>query len=503
MAAEGEGGVPVDGGGRVGGHVGVRVGDDVRRREDGTGGEGGPGGERQGLGARLVQPHPARRVRQSHGHSEISGTSRRRPSAEDFRPSSASWTPRAAGQEVPAVGRVGVDVPQEQLPLRFESVVELGVVGDLLPLVAEGVGGRDVGVPDRLGGGGPVLDTAVAQPGDSRALRPVDLELDQFVTVDTHGPGGVDLGDGTALQLEDAVRGVVGRGVVRLALLVPPLRDVGGGECLDGGDPAEELVQDVLPVREHVDDDAAAVLGAVVPGGTLGGLPVALEDPVAELAPHGQDPPEEAAVDQALELQQPREEELVLHDPVLDALRVGEPGQFQGAVETGGGRLLGVDVLPRRDGLPDGLLAGGGDLRVEVEVDIRVGEDRVQVRRPVLQPVPLGERPQGVLAAADEDRLGPQRRTVAQIQTALVAQGEDRADEVLAVAHASRHAVHGDTHRLACHVFPFVRGFRAAYAPLTSVTASAFYPREKLASVQPIGQDHAGDEMFDRPDVWT
>ena len=139
-----------------------------------------------------------------------------------------------AGQQVPVVGRVGVDVPQEQLPLRLEAVVELGVVRDLLPLVAEDLGGGEVGVPDRLGGGRAVLDAAVAQARDRGALGAVDLELDQLVAVDADRPGGVDLGDGAALELEDAVGGVVGGGVVGLAVLVPALRDVGGGVRLDG-----------------------------------------------------------------------------------------------------------------------------------------------------------------------------------------------------------------------------------------------------------------------------
>ncbi len=65
------------------------------RGEDRTGGEGGAGGDGEGLGAGLVRPQGAVGGGESDGHREISGTSMRRPSAEDFRPSSASCTPRA------------------------------------------------------------------------------------------------------------------------------------------------------------------------------------------------------------------------------------------------------------------------------------------------------------------------------------------------------------------------------------------------------------------------
>lgn len=115
--------------------------------------------------------------------------------------------------------------------------------------------------------------------------------------------------------------------------------------CLDGLDLAEQLVEYVLPVREHVDDDAAAVLGPVVPGRALGLLPVAFEDPVAELAAHGEDLAEEAAVDEALQLQQTRQEDLVLDDTVLYPGVAGEAGQLQSTLDVRGGGLLGVDVL--------------------------------------------------------------------------------------------------------------------------------------------------------------
>src|SRR5690606_13382939 len=109
-------------------------------------------------------------------------------------------------------------------------------------------------VPDGSRGDGPVLDAAAAQARHRGALGAVHLELGQLVAVDADRPGGVDLGDDAARQLEDAVGGVVGGGLVGLAVLVPAAGDMGGGERLDGGDAAEQLVQYVLPVREHVAD---------------------------------------------------------------------------------------------------------------------------------------------------------------------------------------------------------------------------------------------------------
>ena len=94
------------------------------------------------------------------------------------------------------------------------------------------------------------------------------------------------MGDDVAVELEGGVGGIVGGGLVALAVLVDALGDVRGAEAGDGLDVAEGVVEHVAPVAEHVEDDAAAVLGAVVPGRALRRLQVALEHPVAELAAH-------------------------------------------------------------------------------------------------------------------------------------------------------------------------------------------------------------------------
>src|SRR5690606_5409564 len=120
------------------------------------------------------------------------------------------------------------------------------------------------------GRGGAVLDLALPQPSHGAALGAVHLEDHQLVAVDAGAPGGVDLGNDAALQLEGGVGGVVGGGGVGAALLIPALRDVGGAEAGDGPHRGDDIVEDVAPVAEHIHDDPAAVLLAIVPGGALG-----------------------------------------------------------------------------------------------------------------------------------------------------------------------------------------------------------------------------------------
>ena len=58
-------------------------------------------------------------------------------------------------------------------------------------------------------------------------MSAVHLEFDELAAVDANRPGRVDLDDHVALQLEDAVGGVVGGGGILAALLIPALRNVG------------------------------------------------------------------------------------------------------------------------------------------------------------------------------------------------------------------------------------------------------------------------------------
>ena len=157
--------------------------------------------------------------------------------------------------------------------------------------------------------------------------------------------------DRAARELERGIGGVVDVGLVGLVVLVPALGNVGGAEAGHALHLAEQIVEHVAPVAQHVEDDAAAVLLAVVPRRPLRRLPVALEHPVAELAAHRDDAPEEAGIDQHLELEQARQKELVLHHAVPDA------GLFRGArhldrvIERLGDRLLAIDVLAGGDRL--------------------------------------------------------------------------------------------------------------------------------------------------------
>ena len=140
----------------------------------------------------------------------------------------------------------------------------------------------------------------------------------------------MDLGDDAPLQLEGGVGGIVRRCLVGGVGLVPALRDMDGAETADAFHRAEQVVEDVAPMAEHVEDDAAAIFLAVVPGWSLGRLQIAFEDPIAELDPGRKDAAEESGLAQHFQFQGPRQIELVLHHAVL------HPGSLGPAVEIEG-----------------------------------------------------------------------------------------------------------------------------------------------------------------------
>src|ERR1041385_2489364 len=110
-----------------------------------------------------------------------------------------------------------------------------------------------------------------------------------------------------------------------------------------------------------------------IPRRPLRRLAITLEHPVAELAAHAQDAPEESAVDEPLELADARQEQLVLDDAVPDPTTAGQARELACLVRGGSERLLAVDVLPRRDRPAHVVAPEARDRGIEV--------DRVQIGR--------------------------------------------------------------------------------------------------------------------------
>src|SRR5262245_58934179 len=237
---------------------------------------------------------------------------------------------------------------------------------------------------------------------------------------------------------------------------------MGCAEAGDAFDLAEQIVEYVAPMAEHVENDAAAVLLSVIPRRPLCRLPVAFEHPVAEFAAHGEDAAEETGIDQHLELEEAGKKELVLHHAVFDAGLLGRARDFERIRERLGDRLLAIDVFAGRDrpAQEHGAQLGRGG--IEEERVLAALERGGKIAGPARDGVRLGELGELCLVAPDEDRIGHDRVAILQLYAALRADRKNRADKMLVHAHAAGDAVHDDAEPLLRYSSSFLRLKRAA-----------------------------------------
>jgi hypothetical protein len=94
-------------------------------------------------------------------------------------------------------------------------------------------------------------------------------------------------------------------------------------------DLAQQAVEDVAPMGEHIQDEAAARRLAIVPARPLRRIQLTVEHPPAEIKPDRQHAAKEIAVVEVSKLAQPQQEQLVLHDAPLEAHAMRAPCQIQ------------------------------------------------------------------------------------------------------------------------------------------------------------------------------
>ena len=347
-------------------------------------------------------------------------------------------------REIPWEGFVQDDVTQEKFPLNFEGIIISFLVGNFGPPLEEIDRLGNVGVPGRAWSVAVVLCPDIAEAADGGAFFTIHLDSEEVVTAHAGDPGGVEVGYNAALEFECGIRGVIGRAAIGFTLLVDALSDVRRAIATQGLGFAEEVLEDILPVAEHVHDDAAVVLLAVVPAWTLRRDGVALEDPVAELPADTEDFSEKSILDEPLEFHEAREPELVLDDAVFHTGFLAEFVKLEGGLGIHRDGLFTVDVLSGGDGLAHAIGAAAGGLGIEIDRVFGIRELGIKIGCPAHAFVHGGELRELGFAAADEDGFGPDDFAVVDFEAALLTDREDRADVVLVGAHASGDAVHDD-----------------------------------------------------------
>src|SRR5207237_12914 len=102
------------------------------------------------------------------------------------------------------------------------------------------------------------LHEAAVQPAYRRPSGPVDLDLQEIVALDAARPGRADLRQNAARQLEYREGRILDIDTVRVAGLVATLGQCRDEAARDGFDFAQQAIENVAPMREHIEDQPAA-----------------------------------------------------------------------------------------------------------------------------------------------------------------------------------------------------------------------------------------------------
>ena len=249
---------------------------------------------------------------------------------------------------------------------------------------------------------------------------------------------------------------------------------------------AEEIVEHVAPVAQHIEDDAAAVFLAVVPGGALRRARFAFEHPVAEFAAHGEDAAEEALPPESLELQQAGQPQLVLHHAVLDAGAFGQAVKIERRIErTPPSASRNRRACRRRS--PGAPRPRAGRWSARRNRSSRPDRPSALSRSVVQGRPPHSREMASSLAALRPTSSGRGMMVSPSLRqhAALLHDGVDGAEQVLVRPHAPGDAVHDDADGVLraarSRVWPFGRGLRATRRP-----AAAARPRRRAAGCHPV-----------------
>lgn len=154
---------------------------------------------------------------------------------------------------------------QEHLPLCAETIaVEFGV-WHVLPAAVEINGIWLVWIPHRLRCIDPMLRYTRGKACHCLAQWAVHLKGHEIITPYPRTPGGVDLYYHAIVEFKRCVGGIIGVSHTGLSCLVPAFRNVSGTETGGRSEIAEEVVDDIAPVTQHVQDDATAISFPVIP----------------------------------------------------------------------------------------------------------------------------------------------------------------------------------------------------------------------------------------------
>ena len=150
-----------------------------------------------------------------------------------------------------------------------------------------------------------------------------------------------------------------------------------------GGNPLyrpQDALDDVAPMRVHVQDQPAATGLLIVPAWPLRLGLDAIEDPPAKFNVEPDDAAEETAIHKLVEFSESRQKQLVLDRTVLQALGLDSAQQAQSVLHRGGNWFFCIDMLAGSNCPLQQVRPQVGDRRIEEDRIAGVFQRGIQIR---------------------------------------------------------------------------------------------------------------------------
>ncbi len=294
------------------------------------------------------------------------------------------------------------------------------------------------------------LHKAAVQPAYRRPFGPVDLDLQEIVALDPARPGRADLRQCPARQLENREGRILDVDPVRIAGLVAALGQRSDVAARNGCDLAQQAIENVAPVREHIEDQPAAGGFAIIPARPLRRVGRAVEYPPAEIEPDRKHSAEEIGLVELAQFGEPRQEQFVLHNTVFETGALGAARQIQGIRQCAGERLFDIDVLAGIERRCRACRPTSGRARVEIHRDVRVGETGLAINAPFEAAICRRQSRELRRVAAKQYRLWHEAVAIGERQPALTPDRHQRA-QMLRRAEPTCRALYNDADRAVAH----------------------------------------------------
>jgi hypothetical protein len=218
-----------------------------------------------------------------------------------------------------------------------------------------------------------------------------------------------------------------------------------------GFDFAEQAIEDVAPMREHIEDQPAAAGLAIIPARPLRRIGRAVKDPPAEIEPDRQDPAEEIRLVELAQFGEPGEEQFVLNNTVFETGAFGAAREIQGIRQCFRERLFDIDVFAGIERRANTQRPAAGRARVEIDHHPRVGETGVAIGAPFEPAICRRQSRELCRVAAEQHRLGHEAVAIGELQPTRGPDRHQRA-QMLRRAEPTCRALDKDADRAFAHL---------------------------------------------------